>query len=65
MAPSEYGARASHSSRVQAMFLSSLAVAADPERGLVIAGSTRGALDGRPHGNLDAYALRFVEPSKQ
>ncbi len=42
-----------------------LAVAVDPERGLVIAGSTRGALDGRPHGNLDAYALRFVGPSNQ
>jgi beta-propeller repeat-containing protein len=34
-----------------------LAVAVDQDRGLVIAGSTRGALENRSHGNLDAYAL--------
>jgi hypothetical protein len=42
-----------------------LAVAVGPERGIVIAGSTRGTLDGRSHGNLDAYALRHVVPSSQ
>jgi hypothetical protein len=42
-----------------------LAVAVDPRRGLVIAGSTRGTLDDRSHGNLDAYALRLVEPANQ
>ena len=36
-----------------------LAVAVDQDRGLVIAGSTRGTLDDRSHGNLDAYALRL------
>ncbi|HEV8623165.1 MAG TPA: SBBP repeat-containing protein [Acidimicrobiia bacterium] len=36
-----------------------LAVALDHDRGLVIAGSTRGTLDDRAHGNLDAYALRL------
>lgn len=36
-----------------------LGAAVDQTRGLVIAGSTRGALDGRAHGNLDAYALRL------
>jgi hypothetical protein len=40
-----------------------LAVAVDQDRGLVIAGSTRGTLDDRAHGNLDAYALRLVGPS--
>jgi beta-propeller repeat-containing protein len=42
-----------------------LAVAVDQDRGVVIAGSTRGALDDRSHGNLDAYALRLVGPSNQ
>jgi len=40
-------------------------VAVDPERGLIIAGSTRGTLDERSHGNLDAYALRLVGPRNQ
>jgi hypothetical protein len=39
-----------------------LAVAVHPERGLVIAGSTRGAFEDRSHGNLDAYALSLVDP---
>ncbi len=39
-----------------------LAVAVDPDHGLVIAGSTRGALGDRSNGNLDAYALRLVVP---
>lgn len=42
-----------------------LALAVDPESGVVIAGSTRGTLDGRAHGNLDAYALRHVVASSQ
>jgi hypothetical protein len=41
-----------------------LAVAVD-QGGLVIAGSTRGTLDDRSHGNLDAYTLRLVGPSNQ
>jgi hypothetical protein len=42
-----------------------LAVAVDQGGGLVIAGSTRGTLDNRSHGNLDAYALRLVGPGNQ
>ncbi len=42
-----------------------LAVAVDPANGLVIAGSTRGTLEDRSHGNLDAYALRHVGPGNQ
>ena len=39
-----------------------LAVAVHPARGLVVAGSTRGAFDDRSRGNLDAYALRLADP---
>jgi hypothetical protein len=42
-----------------------LAVAVHQNRGVVIAGSTRGTLDDRSHGNLDAYALRLLSPSHQ
>jgi hypothetical protein len=42
-----------------------LAVAMDESRGLVVAGSTRGALGGRSEGNLDAYASGHLRPSDQ
>ena len=42
-----------------------LAVAVDRDGGLVIAGSTRGTLGDRSHGNLDAYTLRHVGSGNQ
>jgi hypothetical protein len=40
-----------------------LAVALDPQKGMVIAGSTRGTLADRSYGDLDAYVMRVLGPS--